>query len=167
MASSDRSGVLLLVAGVVSLLLGAYLALGSIGDARQATASQAWPTVPGEVTTFAYEQVRRDEVDIQRDVGPENVRQETVQTLDWEYTYAVDGTTYTGRRATWGRPDRRSIYPLGSEVAVHYDPDDPSTAILQPESKPASRAGAVLVLLAMGGYMVYAGAGSRRRAKAA
>ena len=166
-SSSARPGLPLILGGVLGLLLAAYLAFGSIGDIRQARASASWPTVQGEVTAFAHERARRSEADIGRDPGPSNVRRETRQTLDWAYTYAVDGETYTGRRAAWGGPDRRGLYAMGDEVTVHYDPDDPATAILHPDSAPASRAGAVLALLCVGGAMVYGGFSAQRHALAA
>jgi hypothetical protein len=68
------------------------------------------------------------------DVGP------NLYTLDLEYTYEVGGTTYTGhgRQHTEGRTsDLRAAealaarYPVGGEVVVHYDPDDPAKAVLE------------------------------------
>ena len=166
-SSGARPGLPLILGGLLGLLLAAYLAFGSIGDMRQARASASWPTVRGEVTTFAHEQTRRPAADISRDPGPSNVRRETRQSLDWAYTYAVDGQTYTGRRAAWGGADRRGLYAMGDEVTVHYDPDNPATAILHPDSAPASRTGAVLALLCIGGAMVYGGFSAQRQALAA
>lgn len=162
-SSASRAHLVVLGLGLLFLALAAYIGVQAWADTRQARASQDWPTVQGEVTTYEYEQVRRSETDIQRDAGPENIRRETVQVLDWAYTYTVDGTTYTSRRGDWGGRDRRSAYGRGAEVTVHYDPDDPSSAVLVTDSQPSSFLSGVLALLAMGGYLIYTGVGARRR----
>lgn len=62
---------------------------------------------------------------------------------DWklEYTYTVDGRTYTGTRFSFAgdikyfRDDLPRVlaeFPVGGRVPVAYDPDDPTVAALRP-----------------------------------
>jgi hypothetical protein len=58
-----------------------------------------------------------------------------------EYTYSVLGQAYTGERITFGMTEASSRsarakevlnrYPAGEQVTVHYDPNNPSEAVLE------------------------------------
>jgi hypothetical protein len=55
------------------------------------------------------------------------------------YSYAVNGTSYSSERISFaaGVPPKETEsvvarYPVGKEVTVHYAPDKPSEAVLEP-----------------------------------
>jgi len=86
-----------------------------------------WPTVPGEITSsrIAYRFGRG---------GPHYTPTVT-------YTYSVAGIPYQAERLQFGDPDysfqsratrRLQPYPVGSHIAVRYDPDHPHRAVLEP-----------------------------------
>lgn len=119
-------GMLLLLAGTG--LLGA--GLWTIG---RSVMTKSWPTAPGVVVS--------SEIDV-RD-GRSDVDEVPVTTYHpaVHYAYDVDGRRYVGERITcgdFGSTDlggRRAVaerYPLGSTVTVHYDPDAPQLAVLEP-----------------------------------
>lgn len=105
------------------------------GDVQWAWAPRAWPTTPGVLT--------RSEVitdTIARYVSGGRVarmKANVVRHLDVRYEYAVDGKAYVGttfnrwpqlERQNVGRESRR--YPVHATVTVHYDPADPSAAVI-------------------------------------
>jgi hypothetical protein len=93
-----------------------------------------------------------------------------------EYTYTVDGRTYTGTRYSFTGDDRYfrddllrilAKFPVGGRVSVAYNPDDPADAALRPTQPGhlfewvgillAGTAGALLAVLAV----LFAGAAPR------
>ncbi|MCC6792129.1 MAG: DUF3592 domain-containing protein [Thermomicrobiales bacterium] len=104
----------------------AGLALTYSIDAKTlAVDSRSWPTASGVVTAS-------------------RVVDDSYRTNDFEpyvtYSYAVAGKPYVGDVVRSGGFDYRSQrsaeakladYPVGSTVAVRYDPDDPSRAVLE------------------------------------
>lgn len=102
-----------------------------------ARASQDWPTVSGVV--------RKSEVK-RRITGLPMV----LWQLALAYDYRVSATHYEGEDAQFGpkyvssRPliDKLAErYPVGSEVAVHYDPNDPSISVLETSDELARQNG--------------------------
>jgi hypothetical protein len=98
-----------------------------IGAVRQ-TRAETYPTVKGEITRSVVSTHRDSEGD-------------TTYGADLEFTYFVDGVTYTGDRYRYGEMSSsdRSLaagvvgaHPVGATVTVHYHPDDPGDAVLQP-----------------------------------
>lgn len=67
------------------------------------------------------------------------------------YRYRLGWTFYEGSRITWQEPARHrnttpflgllARYPVGRIVDVHYDPHQPSVAILEPQHRTAARLG--------------------------
>jgi hypothetical protein len=92
----------------------------------RARASRRWPTVRGLVQADTVE--RRE-----NSFG-------VFYKLALSYRYEVDGISYQGDRVQFG-PARVTAgelieslatrYPPGAEVDVHYDPNDPSTAVIE------------------------------------
>lgn len=88
--------------------------------------SAAWPTVEGRVSQARLDTTRSDGT--------------TKYAPRLSYTYAVGGVRYTGHdvsavtsytsRARADEVLRR--YPSGATVSVHYDPEKPSAAVLEP-----------------------------------
>jgi hypothetical protein len=94
---------------------------------RQAQAV-SYPTVEGEIT--------RSGVTTHHDSDGG-----TTYGADIEYTFRLHGVAYTSDRYRFGQmsssdrsmaADVVSAHPVGSTVAVFYDPDDPADAILRP-----------------------------------
>lgn len=89
-----------------------------------------WPSVEGRVTA-----TRIAEIPGKDDWGGTDIQPEVT------YAYSVKGVDYESERfgphlsfADMSRPcARRKIaeYPVGSEVDVYYDPQDPSSAVLE------------------------------------
>ncbi len=84
---------------------------------KKKKAAQAWPSVPGTVTSSRVQQ-KEDESD-------------AVVT----YSYAVNGKDYQGNRVGFFSRDTAqqvvSRYPSGKQVEVFYDPANPSSAVLE------------------------------------
>jgi Protein of unknown function (DUF3592) len=92
----------------------------------EAVRSESFHTTPGVIT--------RSDLGRGRDRDP----------FDVEYKYTVNGRQYTGTRYEV-RPqvpcDRhwravRDAHPVGTQVTVHFDPDDPQAAYLAPGLRP-------------------------------
>ncbi|OBJ90743.1 DUF3592 domain-containing protein [Mycobacterium asiaticum] len=113
---------LYLVAGAAMVLLGAWRLVKIFVKFQVSRSNRAWPTVPGHVT-------RSETVD----TGEE-------EEFRVEYRYEVNGVRHYGDvlqvgHASASRAKNRALlqqYPAGTEVEVHYDPVDPSTAVLIP-----------------------------------
>jgi hypothetical protein len=71
-----------------------------------------------------------------------------------QYRYRAGGKEYQSDRIFWGGNEGRqkhmasviAAYPQGAKVSVHYDPQDPAEAVLDPAQNIGSRP---LVLYAM------------------
>jgi hypothetical protein len=87
--------------------------------------------------------------------------------LELAYSYVVDGTAYTGHRVRLPLPLELGLgfaetpqqlsarYPAGLEVDVHYDPQDPSQAVLEPGAPPRA-----YLPIAVGAVLLLSGAGA-------
>ncbi|HEY5706791.1 MAG TPA: DUF3592 domain-containing protein [Terrimicrobiaceae bacterium] len=114
------STIFILIFVAVGLGFAAFAARGVI----QARASSAWPQVSGEIT-------HSEITDSDSSYSP-LVR----------YKYSVSDRSFAGERICFGL-DRMFAgykfaqrytqrYPVGSPVAVYYDPDQPSQSVLEP-----------------------------------
>jgi hypothetical protein len=104
-----------LVIGISILLIWSLLR-------RQAQASLRWPKVPGRIVDSLLTQARDTDGDVS-----------TVASVT--YAYAVGGTPLQGNRVSIGHGNARAIvqkYPAGTDVQVFYDPNKPSSAVLEP-----------------------------------
>lgn len=102
--------------------------------------SKNWPTVPGRVVASEVErETSRERVD-RRD-GVTRYRRKVSWIPRITYEYDVNGERFTGRnvyifqmrysqRRTAENVVRR--YPKDKEVSVHYNPENPDKAVLQP-----------------------------------
>jgi len=133
------------------LVLGIIFIVVALNMRRKAAASQNWPTVPGVITSASVaESVSSDED------GPSTSYQPRVV-----YTYQVAGVDYQASGLSFGAVrsgSRRSAeqalqaYPVGQPVTVHYNPQKPSEAVLNPQaggSKAFLIAGIVLAVLGL------------------
>jgi hypothetical protein len=118
--------------------------------------SRSWPTASGTVLDSEMEahQSRDEDGDIRTTYGA------TIQ-----YKYIVDGQEFQGNRRTFSNVRTSSVrntekilerYPPGSSVDVFYDPDDPSSSVLEP-----GVGASTYILLAVAiGFLVFGIAGA-------
>lgn len=117
------------------LFLGGLLFIGIavFRSLKAKKAAETWPTVPGSVMS--------SEVTIQRSHNSKG--HTTINYLPKvTYEYQISGQKYNGDSigfgtATFGKQKADNIvaaYPQGSQVNIHYNPTDPSNAVLEPKS---------------------------------
>lgn len=119
-----------LMLGTLCFPLGALAFVDGLCDRWLAAVSASWPTVKGKV--------QLSEVVMTLGKGPRFI-------ADIRYDYEVEGRRYHGYVAHFSQSNYRysaqaqevvNRYPLGSEVAVRYDPGDPRSAVL--DSSPSA-----------------------------
>ena len=119
---------------------------------RQGERTRRWPTVSGAIAESGVVESQRHSGDSGEAIG---------YRLYIRYTYAVQGRSYESTRIALG-PRRVSTshaevtrqaarYRVGAAVTVRYDPDDPSSAVLQVGAQN------VLLLYAVGAGFIVAG----------
>ena len=110
------------------LVAGLALVFFGLRDVARATASEDWPTAAGTVLLSSVEYETDSD-------GGGTYRAEVL------YEFDVGGTTYSSNRIEFGtvqtnNPSGAQVtvnrYPVGEQVLVHYDPDDPFLAVLEP-----------------------------------
>ena len=149
----------LLVAFIVALSGVLFVAWGAggIAIARQ---SPSWPTAPGTIT--------RSEVRTNRRANRLPGHRYVIG-----YEYRVNNRTYDSGLVSGGwfpygtrrwAQRRTDAYPPGRSVVVHYAPDDPETAVLEPGWTsecwylvlcPSLLFSVALASLCLGGYALY------------
>ena len=94
--------------------------------------SKNWPTTDGNVVSTEIQTVRRRDSDRAFD---------TDYRLLVRYRYVVQGNEYQSHQLRFGSmvhdeqaaaKEQQKRYPRGKAVEVHYDPDNPSVAVLLP-----------------------------------
>ncbi len=120
---------LLMALAAVMIYYGIRLLLAGRRSMKLGRASMQWPTAPGQVTASAVQFV---------DEGGDPPTGYYLPVV--AYTYAVEGAAYAGTAIAYR--DLRSLqktaqaivakYPVGSDVAVTYDPLDPRNGLLEP-----------------------------------
>ena len=108
--------------GIVLLVMGLIILLGAVKLFFQSSASSRWSSELGVVT----------------------VSETTTGNALLVYSYTVHGVRYENNRRSFfsegaiESPDYAEEvvqqYPVGKEVTVYYNPDDPSDAVLEPGS---------------------------------
>jgi uncharacterized membrane protein len=100
---------------------------------RQAAAASRWPVATGRIVTSTVEHYRT------RVGGARSGTLTTFYEPVVEYSYRVDGREYHSTQLSFGgrvagseelAQAKASHYPPGTEVVVHYDPENPSNAVL-------------------------------------
>jgi len=116
--------------GIISLVLvlsGLLLSLICIALIRMDLRSQKWPTVEGKVTASRTEREATG--------YDSNHHMSHAWVPEIRYAYEVGGTQFLGNgvySSSW-RGSARNVahrYPSGKVVTVHYNPADPSEAVL-------------------------------------
>lgn len=143
-------GIFVVLVGVVGALwAGRRYARGKANVA----AAQHWLTAPGKVIET---NVRRHGVSGGRNAW---------YTPEIAYSYSAQGSERRGSRLTFGMPTARTRgggeamlarYPVGAEVQVRYDPDNPDESVLEPGKVAGNLlfAAAACVALCLGGILI-------------
>jgi hypothetical protein len=138
-------------------LVGGIVLLGWQWNARGgAAATLEWPTTTGKVVSSEIE-----EKQVYRRKRLRQVFEPQIQ-----YSYQVDGRDYTASRVDYFEDDDfenedKAIgvtekYPVGKEVNVSYDPQDPASAVLEPGIT-GSNATWSWVMIGLGGFLTLVG----------
>jgi len=91
---------------------------------------EGWPTTNAVVVI--------NEMKMVDGINPNSGKWDKVPRLTLEYTYKVDGRSYTGKKVNvdgTGGKFVHSAYPVGSRMPVRYDPSDPSIAGVKTDLK--------------------------------
>jgi len=137
--------------GVIAFAIGVALYVVQFRQGLRADASKRWPTSAGIVTASALEQL------------PANKRRYRAAV---RYSYRVGGRQYQGDRIFWGGNEGRrrhmasvvETYPAGGNVPVHYDPQNPAEAVIDPTQHVGSRPLVVYAMAMMSlGLFAFAG----------
>jgi Protein of unknown function (DUF3592) len=120
-------------------------------------ASLRWPITAGHITEteIVKEVTTRD-----RDDDDRRDRETIEYRPEIRYGYQVNGSDYSATNWKWGmtecysdRADAEAAlakFPNGQIVTVHYDPDNPSNAVLEPEARQGTVAPLVVAVLMTG-----------------
>lgn len=130
-SSFNVAGLIVVLLGCIFALLGLGLLAFAVINRRKATASQNWPSVPGQVVSSSVQR------NTHRDTDGDTSYTYQPQI---EYTYAVGEQTFTGKRISFGSESSSNPrkaeqvadqYKMGTPVTVYYDPAKPQDATLQ------------------------------------
>ena len=119
--------------GVLLFPFGTYFLMDGIYRLAQARAARSWTQTTGEI--------------LSSDVGLSGFRGGWYRPLV-SFRYAADGSTYEGDAIQTARAAYASEsaaagiaarYPVGSKVAIYYDPEAPWTAVLEINDSAARR----------------------------
>jgi hypothetical protein len=164
--SGGKSRVFLALFGLPFFAAGIGLTLlWGIPTLKKAKASTSWPTTRGVVLVSDVERRRSHD----RDHGTSYTYSAQVT-----YEYTVAGTIYNCDRVSFGeyassnRNHARQIvnrYPVGKTVEVHYDPNRPESAVLEPGTSFSSYValGMGIVFSLVGATMLIAAVASGRK----
>ncbi len=126
---------------VVTLIILALLAIKT----WETRGTGRWPAAKGKITRSreAFTQHRTSSEDM-----PQNYK-----VADIAYEYVVAGKRYTGRRISHAEiiaqeevPGLLARYPVGAEVDVFHDPDEPSDAVLERGAPPGLAKGCLALV---------------------
>ena len=160
--NKNRRIVIALVLVVISLIGLASLYKGFTTLTRGAGSSD-WPTTQGVIVSSEIQSISRTRESTRRQrkkFGVRRVKRYTVYRPLVTYRYTVNGQTYTQRNLDVnGSSEYRKQssaeailekYPVGQEVTVYYDPDNPRDALLEP----GEDRGSVLLFFVVGMFML-------------
>ena len=157
----QRAKVPPLVASVPFVLLGtAFLFIGGL-TLSKGDATHSWLSVQGKITVASS-------VDKRQSSGSQSSTWSYYPY--WEYEYTVAGQRFTSHQIREGEGSRGhntreaadqaavSRFPVGTQVTVFYDPEDPSSAVLFRGASPGGvhlLVGTGLFLIALGFFLTF------------
>ena len=127
------------VFGAIFSAVGIGIVVYGLWNLQRAGRSADWPAVRGVITSSTIRRLPS---------GGKGRSRSSNYKARIEYEYTVDGVALSGDRVSFEDASRNSggqaraiagRYPVGTEVAVYYDPDDPATAVLQPGTYRSNR----------------------------
>ncbi|MFH2052469.1 MAG: DUF3592 domain-containing protein [bacterium] len=140
-ANQGNPLILIIALFVFGLVLGGF----GMNRYKMGKASEGWPTVTGTIISSRTQTRQTDG------------KNEYMPSLS--YSYTVEGRNLVGSRITASevyQKNRQSAeeivrrYAVGTEVQVHYDPEAPERAVLEP-----GLPGNVKILLGGGGVCIF------------
>jgi len=155
-------------AGVVALVIGGFgLAVLAIvvSSLREAAAMKRWPVAEGRVLSAKVEKYRTS---VSRGTGGPRDRMTLYRPI-LLYEYEVAGKRFRGSRVAQSPGLNRGVpefaqkvvdrYPIGSAVAVRYNPRRPDESVLEPRVPGSWVFGAAVgvALLVLAAYTYYRG----------
>jgi hypothetical protein len=123
--------------GGVFAAVGVALLIFGLRDRKKAKATENWPIAKGAIASSRLDQQTRTE----RNQGRTYTRTSYAPVI--EYSYEIGGRTYQGNRVFPGSTMSYDLgtaqnivnrYQPGSSANVHYDPGDPTQAVLETKS---------------------------------
>ena len=135
-------GYMFLTFGIVMLITGSINILG-------AQSSSSWPVTQGEILTSVVDKKEtstrsKKSRNLRINGSGISVSNKSKKGHSYEalvsYSYSVSGEEYVGKRTAFGAITKGGQgraeaicerYPVGSQVDVHYDPDDVESATLE------------------------------------
>jgi hypothetical protein len=139
MESTASTGLLIaLCLGGVFFLLGIGLVIFGFVQHKKAKTSESWPTAGGSIVSARLDQSTHTEDEDGHTYTSTSYRPVI------EYTYEIGGKIYQGNRVfpgasmSYDHGTAQGIvnrYQPGAAVTVHYDPADPTQAVLETKSK--------------------------------
>ena len=148
---------------IMSVAIGALVAVNAVSLLRKVAACTRWPTVTGKVMSTGVEGFVEDNSTASTDSDhPGRRRDDTEYTgAVIRYAFRVAGHDYQSTRRCVGRPvltgspraTARVLakYPVNALVMVHYNPANPAEAMLEPANL-ANVWLALIFAIAFGGF---------------
>ena len=130
-----KGRVLSTLFGLVALVGGLILSIWGAREWQSALSSKDWPTVSGTVVHSELKKRLKA-----RRPGQKSHQSRTQFTPEIRYDYTVEGQSFTGDRVSYGdysssnEAQMKAVvaqYPVGKSVTVFYDPEDPSSSLLE------------------------------------
>ncbi len=126
--------------GIITICAIAFIVIGmvflaiSLLQMRKAKTAESWPTIAGTVLSSELEEHRSH--------NSKTHTTTVTYTPKVEYQYELLGTKYLGKKISFGSAaydyntasGKLAPYPNGAAVTVHYDPSEPSKAVLEPKA---------------------------------
>ncbi len=141
--------------GFIFMVVNFFLYREIVQTQKRENATQTWPTVSGEITASKINRRHDSE-------------QGYVEYPHVSYTYEVNGKKHHSSNIMAGGElggvkveSTLARYPLGSQVTVYYDPQNPKDAVLEPGNKTISKGLWLMLALmnificGMGFYFMY------------
>jgi Protein of unknown function (DUF3592) len=132
---------------ILGLLGAVFGVVAFVRGRRLASASARWPTAAGIVTNSG---VIEEAIEDKRNDDKSFIRKTYRYQVDLRYAYQIGKRDFVGTSANWGwtgvyglrelAEKAASQYRQGQPVTVYYDPEQPGSAVLDPDNRQGSLA---------------------------